>query len=109
MAGSVPEQTGGVSRPTYVLAQLSFRDRDRYARYAARFSAVLARHGGQLLVADEAPRVLEGEWQRDKVVLLRFEGEQAFQAWAGSPEYRAILEDRVAGADATVLLLRGAA
>jgi uncharacterized protein (DUF1330 family) len=39
-----------------------------------------------LLSADESPAVLEGAWDRDKLVLMSFPDEAAFQAWAGSPE-----------------------
>jgi uncharacterized protein (DUF1330 family)/SAM-dependent methyltransferase len=91
----------------YALAQLTIRDRARHQAYVRRFPAVLERHGGRLLSADEAPRLLEGEWDRDKVVLLRFEDEAAFTAFANSPEYQEIARDRVAGAEGPVLLLRG--
>jgi uncharacterized protein (DUF1330 family) len=91
----------------YVIAQLSFTDRAAYMRYQERFMDVLSRYKGRLLAADEAPKVLEGVWERDKVVLMSFPDEAAFREWGGSPEYQAILEDRKAGAAAVVLLARG--
>jgi uncharacterized protein (DUF1330 family) len=52
--------------------------------------------------------VLEGQWwDRNKVVLMEFADSAAFRAWATSPEYTAIAEDRKAGADAVVLLIKG--
>jgi uncharacterized protein (DUF1330 family) len=91
--------------PIYVLAQLRIHDRARYLSYVRRFAGVLARHEGVLLAADEAPLVVEGSWDRDKVVLLRFESERGYEAWAHSPEYQEILQDRVGSAQATVLLV----
>lgn len=93
--------------PVYTLVQLRIHDRERYLRYVRRFGAVLARHEGTLLAADEAPRLLEGAWDRDKVVLLRFESEQGYEAWANSSEYQEISGDRVASTDAVVLLVHG--
>jgi uncharacterized protein (DUF1330 family) len=91
----------------YVLAQLKFTDRTAYNRYQACFMSVLRQFTGRLLAADEHPQVLEGEWRRDKVVLLSFSDDTAFHLWSESSEYQEILKDRKAGADAVVLLVRG--
>jgi uncharacterized protein (DUF1330 family) len=92
----------------YALAQLRIHDAERYGRYMSRFMPVLAKYNGKLLAADETPRVLEGQWwDRNKVVLMEFADDAAFRAWATSPEYTEIAEDRKAGADAVVLLING--
>ncbi|MBK6705058.1 MAG: DUF1330 domain-containing protein [Caulobacteraceae bacterium] len=96
----------------YALAQLRIHDAERYGRYmnnfVARYAEVFGKFGGKLLAADDAPRVLEGEWwDRNKVVLMEFPDVEAFTAWASSPEYNEIAIDRVAGAEAVVLLIKG--
>jgi uncharacterized protein (DUF1330 family) len=91
----------------YALAQLTIHDRALYGRYQSRFVDVLKRHNGRLLAADESPRVVEGTWERDKVVLLSFTDEAAYFAFAESADYETIARDRKAGADAVVLLVRG--
>ena len=92
----------------YALAQLRIHDAERYGRYMSRFMPVLEKYNGVLLAADEAPRVLEGQWwDRNKVVLMEFADTAAFRAWATSPEYTEIAEDRKAGAEAVVLLIKG--
>lgn len=96
----------------YALAQLRIHDRERYNRYmdafVARFADVFGKFGGKMLAADDAPRVIEGEWwDRNKVVLMEFPDAAAFNAWATSPEYNEIAVDRVAGAEAVVLLIKG--
>lgn len=93
----------------YALAQLRIHDAERYGRYMSRFMPVLEKYNGKLLAADDAPRVLEGAWwDRNKAVLMEFADAAAFRAWATSPEYTEIAEDRKAGADAVVLLIKGA-
>ena len=96
----------------YALAQLRIHDAKRYGRYmnnfVARFADVFGKFGGKLLAADDAPRVLEGEWwDRNKVVLMEFPDAASFTAWVTSPEYNEIAVDRVAGAEAVVLLIKG--
>ncbi|OMC15477.1 MULTISPECIES: DUF1330 domain-containing protein [unclassified Mycobacterium] len=91
----------------YAIAQLKFTDRAVYDRYQARFMEVFARHTGTLLAADESPKVAEGQWDREKVVLMSFPDEAAFHAFVQSPEYEDIAKDRRAGADTVVLLVQG--
>ena len=93
----------------YVLAQLKFRDVAAYRRYQAKFFEVMRPFKGRLLVADEAPRMLEGEWQTDKIVLICFPDEAAFREWENSEAYQRIAVDRMAGAETVSLLLRGLA
>jgi uncharacterized protein (DUF1330 family) len=91
----------------YVIVQLKMIDRAAYDRYQARFFGVFRKFNGRLLSADESPGVMEGEWDRDKVVLMSFPDEAAYRAWADSPEYQEISKDRKAGATAIVLLAKG--
>ncbi|MGO9929245.1 MAG: DUF1330 domain-containing protein [Mycobacterium sp.] len=91
----------------YAIAQLKFTDRAAYDRYQARFSEVFRRHSGTLLAADESPQVIEGQWDREKLVLMSFPDEAAFRSWAESAEYQDISQDRRAGADTVVLLAKG--
>ena len=91
----------------YAIAQLRLTDRAAYDRYQARFMEVFRRHPGTLLAADESPEVIEGKWDREKLVLMSFPDEAAFRGWAQSPEYQEISKDRLAGADTMVLLVQG--
>ena len=91
----------------YAIAQLSITDRATYDRYQARFMRVMRQYKGRVLAADEDPQVVEGTWDREKVVLLSFPDEAAFREWAESPEYLEIAKDRKAGSDAVVLLVKG--
>src|SRR5213082_1989542 len=91
----------------YILAQLAFSDRAAYDRYQARFFSVFKRFNGRLLVADERPTVMEGNWERDKVVLMSFPDEVEAQRFSNDAEYLEISKDRTAGAEKLALLLQG--
>jgi uncharacterized protein (DUF1330 family) len=91
----------------YAVAQLTITDRASYNRYQQQFMGVMKKFKGRLLAADEHPQVIEGNWDRDKLVLLEFPDESAFREWAESPEYIEIAKDRHAGSNAVVLLVQG--
>jgi uncharacterized protein (DUF1330 family) len=93
----------------YAIAQLRFTDRAAYDRYQMRFMDVFRRYRGTLLAADEHPQVVEGSWDREKVVLMSFPDRGEFRSWSESAEYQEISKDRDAGADTVVLLVEGLA
>ncbi len=93
----------------FAIAQLTIHDRTAYDRYQARFMEVFRNHRGRLLAADEQPRTIEGTWPYQKLVLMSFPDEVAFHDWAESAEYQRIAQDRMAGAQAVVLLVQGLA
>lgn len=93
----------------YAIAQLRFTDRAAYDRYQLRFMDVFHRYQGTLLAADESPQLIEGQWDRDKVVLMSFPDEATFRLWSESPDYQEISKDRRAGADTVVVLAKGLA
>ena len=91
----------------YAIAQISIHDRESYNKYQSRFLDVFKKYRGELLAADEKPQVLEGVWEREKIILMKFPDEQAFREWAFSPEYQEISKDRQAGSEGVVLLIQG--
>jgi uncharacterized protein (DUF1330 family) len=93
--------------PVYAIAQLTITDRAAYRRYQDRFMSVFSRFKGRVLAADENPLVVEGSWDRQKVVLLSFPDEPSFREWAESPAYQEIAKDRKAGSTAVILLVKG--
>ena len=91
----------------YAIVQLKIHDRSTYDRYMSRFMPVFEKFSGKVLAADDAPKVLEGTWDANRVVLMSFPDKKSFFAWAGSPEYQEIAKDRIAAAQSTVLLAEG--
>jgi uncharacterized protein (DUF1330 family) len=91
----------------YVVGRIAIHDRERYGRYAAAFLPVLKQYGGRLLVSEENPERLEGDWDGRKLVVLAFESRDAALTSANSPEYRKIAVDRDAGGDVIAVLAEG--
>ena len=91
----------------YIIAQLKFTRREFYDRYQARFLDVFRKFKGKLLVAEEHPQVLEGAFERDKVVVLEFPDKASAMEFHDSADYAEIAVDRKAGADAVVVMVRG--
>ena len=91
----------------YAIAQFTVTDRAAYRRCQSSFADVFRQFDGELLVADEAPTVEEGNWGYQKVILMSFPDGQALRTFADSPEYRTISVDRQAGTEGVVLIAHG--
>ena len=65
------------------------------------------RHRGRLLVADEAPVLLEGSPKPDKVVVLEFADEADAARLLDAPEYQRLGPNRNAGAEVFTFMARG--
>ena len=93
----------------YVIAQVKFRDVSLYRAYQAEFGKVFAKSKGRLLAADESPEILEGQWDKDKVILMEFPNEAYARDFLNDPNYHKISENRRAGADTFALLVNSVA
>jgi len=91
----------------YAIAQLWIHDRAVYGRYMDAFMGVMKNYKGRVLVADDDPKVLEGTWDGNKIVVISFLDEASFRDWAESPEYLEIAKDRKAGAKSVIVLVKG--
>ena len=67
----------------------------------------LNRYKGTVLAADEHPVVLEGNWDRDKVVMLSFANRANFRELMDSSEYQEISKDWRAATNGFVVRVRG--
>ena len=91
----------------YVIAQIKFTREELYRRYQARFADVFRQFKGRMLVADEAPLVLDGQWSHDKVVVMQFPDQAEAERFLYSPAYEEISKDRIAGSEVVSVLVKG--
>jgi hypothetical protein len=56
----------------YAVALITIEDRITYKRYQRNFGAVFDKFQGKVLAMRDKPRVVEGEWVGDKVIIMAF-------------------------------------
>ena len=91
----------------YFVVQVTIKDRGAYERYAAAFMGIFEKFKGKMLAADFKPKVLDGQWDMDRLVVMSFPDEGSLKEWLTSPEYQAIGHHRAAGADTIALMAQG--
>lgn len=91
----------------YVIANVKFTKEELYRRYQSRFADVFRQFRGKVLVADEAPKVFDGAFAHNKVVVMEFPDAAEAERFLNSPAYQEISKDRIAGAETLAVIVKG--
>ncbi len=91
----------------YFIANIHIHDDGEYEKYRKDVDEVFSRYRGEYLALDDAPVVLEGDWDYTRAVLIRFPDREALDAWYFSPEYQRILQHRLKGARCDTIVIEG--
>ncbi len=91
----------------YIIGHIRILNEDKYRRYEAKLPEILGRFGARILAVDPRPRVLEGEWPFDEVVIIEFYDTNHAKQTLTDVSYLNILEDRIEGAEVVGLLVQG--
>lgn len=93
--------------PYYFAVQIRMKNPEEYQKYLENFDEIFSRYRGEFLAIDEAPTVLEGEWNYSKYVLIKFSSREDFEAWYFSRDYQEILKYRLNAAKCDSILVEG--
>jgi len=90
----------------YFVANYRVTNPEGYANYVPVVGPTLAAHGAEVLAADSAGEVVEGE-PRDVTVVLKFASKEAARAWYNSPEYQDVVHFRTDNSEGHAVIVDG--
>jgi uncharacterized protein (DUF1330 family) len=93
--------------PAYFIAQIEIHDWAEYKKYLDGTDRPLARFNAEVLVVDDHPLILEGEWPFTRTVVIRFPDVKTAEGWYNSPEYQEIVKHRHRAAQVNAVFVRG--
>ena len=91
----------------YIIALLEIHDREEYLKYQSGFREIFSNYNAEILVAEEEPTVLEGEWPYARTVVLQFVDENEAKRWYESDEYQVLVQHRFLAARTNLILAKG--
>jgi uncharacterized protein (DUF1330 family) len=91
----------------YIIAMVDVRDPGRYGDYRKMVLPTITAYGGRFIARGGKTEVLEGPWQRNRVVILEFPTFDQARAWWASDEYAEAKALRQATSDGTLVLIEG--
>ncbi len=91
----------------YIIANVRVTDPVQYEIYKKLSSHAMAVCGAEVCVRGGAVEVLEGDWQPDRIVVLKFPDLAAAHAFNDSPEYAAARQSRQGAAVMRMVVVEG--
>lgn len=89
---------------TFLFGAIDIDDRQTYSLYEQGANGSIAGANVQLVAVDDAPALIEGALPGQRIVCLRFEDEDALQAWYNSDAYQAAMKHRLSSAKTNFLI-----
>jgi uncharacterized protein (DUF1330 family) len=72
----------------YFVAQVLVESRDVYQQYVEGVFPIVRKYDGEVLVAHDDVDVLEGVWNPQRTIVLKFPSVGRAKEWNESPEYQ---------------------
>ena len=91
----------------YIIANVRITDAAQYEEYKSLSSLAMQAHGVEVCVRGGAAEVLEGDWQPDRVVVLKFPSLERARAFHASAEYSRARQARAGAAVMRMILVEG--
>ena len=91
----------------YIIANVRVTDPAQYEDYKKLSSLAMQAHGAEVCVRGGAVEVLEGDWQPDRLVVLKFPSVEQARAFYDSAEYSRARQAREAAAVMRMILVEG--
>ncbi|HET6599981.1 MAG TPA: DUF1330 domain-containing protein [Burkholderiaceae bacterium] len=93
----------------YVIADIHITNAEQYEAYKKLSSLAMQAHGAEVCVRGGAAQVLEGDWQPERVVVLKFASVEKARAFYESAEYTRARQARAGAAVMRMIVVEGAA
>lgn len=93
----------------YLIADVDIKDPAAFEEYRREVPATEVPFGGRYLGRGGQTKVLEGDWQPHRLVIVEFPDMDSLMAWYDSPEYARLKAIREKCASTRIIALEGIA
>ncbi len=91
----------------YIIANVRVTDAEQYEQYKKLSTLAMQAHGAEVCVRGGPHQVLEGDWQPDRLVLLKFPTLEQAKAFNASAEYALARNARQGAAVMRMVVVEG--
>ena len=94
--------------PGYVIGQLNeIKNAEAFAAYQGAAGPTVRQYGGKLVFNSMKVDAGDGDWSPAGMVILEFESVEQARKWYNSPEYQAVIGQRLNSAASAVIIVDG--
>jgi len=89
-----------------MVALIDIENEEGYLEYQNEVLPMFEKLNIEVLAVDDAPKAIEGDTRNQRMVVIKFDNEEAFYNWYDSPEYKKIKPVRLENSKGEVHLLQ---
>ncbi len=91
----------------YIIANVHVSNPEQYAQYRELAGVAMKAHGAEVCVRGGAMQVLEGDWQPERVVVLKFASVEKAREFYDSAEYQKAIKAREGASVMRMIIVEG--
>ena len=77
--------------PGYLIADITVTDQEGFDAYRKEVPDTIAKYGGEYVIRGGVGEAVEGDWNPNRIVVLKFESLARAKEWYNSEEYQRII------------------
>lgn len=82
-------------------------DNKKYGEYIQKVPETIARFGGRYLIRGGQVKVVSGDWNPSRIIIVEFDSMDRFDSWWNSPEYKAVAPLREQSTKTNAIIIEG--
>ena len=91
----------------YVISNIDVKNPEAYKEYIDKVKPIVEKFGGEYLVRAGEYKVIDGEWQYPRTVIIKFSSYEKALEWYNSEEYQPVKPIRLANSVANGIIIKG--
>ena len=91
----------------YAIFQINIFNKDDYKEYVEKVSPIVKKFNGEYIVRGGKSEIIEGKWNYERTVVVRFPDYETAINWYNSNEYSPIKEIRKINSEGNAIIVDG--
>ena len=91
----------------FVIANIDVKDSEAYKEYVGKVVPTVKKFGGEYIVRAGEYKVMEGEWENPRTVVIKFPNYEKAWEWYDSEEYKPVKPNRLKNSVGNMIIIKG--
>ena len=91
----------------YIISNIDVKNPEAYEEYIDKVKPIVEKFGGEYLVRAGEYKVIDGEWQYPRTVIIKFSSYEKALEWYNSEEYQPVKPIRLTNSVANGIIIKG--
>ena len=90
-----------------IVDAVKIHNSEKYAEYISKVPETIEKFGGKYLARGGSIKVVSGDWQPSRLIIVEFASIDLLKSWLNSPEYKLVAPLREQAADTNAIMVEG--